>query len=427
MEKYGNYPIQDLSGGFRRRLSVALAFLGSPDLVILDEPCSGVDQRARRNIWELIESLKHGRAVILATHYLDEAEHLSDNILIMNNGKIVMDIASPDSLKDELTKTLAIRGTLLKKYSDLNNELEDEIQSELNTVAPNANFDVKGNHLVISLKYDEGEKLAQVMRIFEKFEVEGKLRDFRVHTKNLDDIFNALNRINNPAQATALYKHYQKNGANGKAYTNGHNRYAREEKLEETWKERVIQFVQIVTLLLWKRWTHFRRNYRLLITILLLPPIFLVIAMSFMKLRPPDEHGVALKISSNLYPNSTEYSSYEQPHTFTADIQNRMWSNNLNCGTNSSEFCAKFDDSESANEWQLNTHDQYIGRRFAGNSFNSSRALVWYNNKGYHSMPMKLNEMNSAIFKSEMNDSGFSIGIVNHPFILGKELSTSSM
>lgn len=77
--------MQELSGGYKRRLSIALAFLGSPNLVILDEPCSGVDTKARKNIWELIEVLKKGRAVILATHYLDEAEHLSDNILIMNN------------------------------------------------------------------------------------------------------------------------------------------------------------------------------------------------------------------------------------------------------------------------------------------------------------------------------------------------------
>lgn len=53
-------------------------------MVVLDEPCSGVDMKARKNIWDLISVLRHGRAVALATHYLDEAEHLSDSILIMN-------------------------------------------------------------------------------------------------------------------------------------------------------------------------------------------------------------------------------------------------------------------------------------------------------------------------------------------------------
>lgn len=59
-------------------------FLGSPNLVILDEPCSAVDTKARKKIWEIIKRLRIGRAVILATHFLDEAEHLSDNVLILN-------------------------------------------------------------------------------------------------------------------------------------------------------------------------------------------------------------------------------------------------------------------------------------------------------------------------------------------------------
>ena len=54
-------------------------------MVILDEPCNGVDTKARKDIWELIERLRKGRAVIFATHFLDEAEFLSDNIIIMKN------------------------------------------------------------------------------------------------------------------------------------------------------------------------------------------------------------------------------------------------------------------------------------------------------------------------------------------------------
>lgn len=63
-------------------------FLGSPNLVVLDEPCAGVDIKARKNIWDLISVLRKGRAVALATHYLDEAERLSDSILIMNEVRI---------------------------------------------------------------------------------------------------------------------------------------------------------------------------------------------------------------------------------------------------------------------------------------------------------------------------------------------------
>lgn len=412
---------------------MALAFLGSPNLVILDEPCSGVDQKARKNIWELIETLKQGRALILATHYLDEAEHLSDNILIMNNGKVVTE-ASPHSLKNELTKSFSIHGTILKKYSDLNNELEDEIQSQLELLVPNATFDVKGTQLFISVKYAENpDKLADVIRLFERFEEEGKVKSFRVISRNLEDIFNALNKINNPTQATALFKHYQKNqnglknGANGK-YQNGNKTEVAVPKKEIGVKEKAAEFLRVICLLLWKRWTHFRRNYRLLVTMLLLPAIFEIVAMSFMNLRPLDQHGVALRLSKNLYPNTTEFYSYEDSNTFTEDVLDRLLSMNPNCQASKSDLCSKFDSSEIANQWLLDTHDDFIGRRYGGNSFNANRVLVWYNNKGYHSMPMKLNEINSAMFKSEMNDPEYSIATVNHPFKVGdKELSTSSM
>lgn len=433
LEKYEEYRVQELSGGFQRRLSVALAFLGSPNLVILDEPCSGVDQKARKNIWQLIETLREGRALILATHYLDEAEHLSDNIIIMNNGKIITE-ASPQSLKNELTKTFSIHGTIIKKYSDLNNELEDEIQSELEQLVPNATFDIKSNQLFISVKYAENpERLADVMRLFERFEAEGKVKGFRVISRNLEDIFNALNKINNPTQVASLTKHYQKNingvknGYNSKYYNgnaaaNGTN--ATEEKVAKgKWEE----FIKLVMLLLWKRWTHFRRNYRLLLTILLLPAVFEIVAMSFMNLRPLDQHGVALKLSKNLYPNATEFYSYEFPNSFTEEVVDRMYATNPKCSNNSDQ-CIRFDNAEIANDWLIDSLDEFMGRRYVGNTFNSNRMVVWYNNKGYHAMPMQLNEQNSALFKSEMNDSDFSISTINHPFKVGdKELSTSSM
>ncbi len=80
----------NLSGGEKRRLGIAMALVGEPDLVFLDEPTTGLDPGARRELWAVIRSLKAaGRTVVLTTHYLDEAEHLSDDVAIMNKGKIV--------------------------------------------------------------------------------------------------------------------------------------------------------------------------------------------------------------------------------------------------------------------------------------------------------------------------------------------------
>lgn len=91
-------PVSRLSGGTRRRLCVALAFLGSPRLVILDEPGAGVDPAARRRIWRLIDQHRINRTVLLSTHHLDEADMLSDTVVVMHKGKILC-TGSPLSLK----------------------------------------------------------------------------------------------------------------------------------------------------------------------------------------------------------------------------------------------------------------------------------------------------------------------------------------
>jgi ABC-2 type transport system ATP-binding protein len=79
-----------MSGGEKRKLGIALALINDPEMLFLDEPTTGLDPKARRDLWDLIESMKHnGTTILLTTHYLDEAEVLSDHVGIMNKGKII--------------------------------------------------------------------------------------------------------------------------------------------------------------------------------------------------------------------------------------------------------------------------------------------------------------------------------------------------
>ncbi len=88
-EKANNYAEQ-LSGGQRQRLSIAAALVHSPQVFFLDEPTTGLDPQARRNLWGLIREVRdRGVTVIMTTHYLDEAELLCDRVAIMDNGKII--------------------------------------------------------------------------------------------------------------------------------------------------------------------------------------------------------------------------------------------------------------------------------------------------------------------------------------------------
>lgn len=78
-----------LSGGWQRKVSIAIALINNPQILFLDEPTLGLDVIARKELWKIIESLKGKVTIILTTHYMEEAESLSDRIAIMNKGNIV--------------------------------------------------------------------------------------------------------------------------------------------------------------------------------------------------------------------------------------------------------------------------------------------------------------------------------------------------
>jgi ABC-2 type transport system ATP-binding protein len=87
-----------LSGGQQQRLAVACALVGDPELLFLDEPTTGLDPQARRQLWEIIRSFgEHGRTVLLTTHYMDEAERLCDRVAIVDHGKVIA-LGSPREL-----------------------------------------------------------------------------------------------------------------------------------------------------------------------------------------------------------------------------------------------------------------------------------------------------------------------------------------
>ena len=98
LEQSRNTLCINLSGGQQQRLSVALALINDPQILFLDEPTTGLDPQARRNIWDIIDfSRQKGKTIFLTTHYMEEAERLCDRVAIINNGEIIA-IDRPDKL-----------------------------------------------------------------------------------------------------------------------------------------------------------------------------------------------------------------------------------------------------------------------------------------------------------------------------------------
>jgi ABC-2 type transport system ATP-binding protein len=100
-EKAGAYP-ENLSGGQKQRLSIATALVHNPKVFFMDEPTTGLDPQARRNLWDLVRQVRDkGVTVLITTHYMDEAELLCDRVAIMDNGKIIA-LDSPKNLIKQL-------------------------------------------------------------------------------------------------------------------------------------------------------------------------------------------------------------------------------------------------------------------------------------------------------------------------------------
>ncbi|ANI89260.1 ABC transporter ATP-binding protein [Arachidicoccus ginsenosidimutans] len=96
---------KELSGGQKQRFSIATTLINQPKIIFLDEPTTGLDPQARRNLWDLILDIrKKGTTVIITTHYMDEAEFLCDRIAIIDSGKIIS-LDTPDKMIDDLVAT----------------------------------------------------------------------------------------------------------------------------------------------------------------------------------------------------------------------------------------------------------------------------------------------------------------------------------
>ena len=125
-----------ISGGQRQRFLLALALINQPQMLFLDEPSTGLDPQARRNLWQLIQDIKtQGKTLILTTHYMEEAQHLCDEIAIMDYGQIIA------------------RGTpqdLIKRYSQ-----------HVTVILPKSHFRLSGHKL--SLPFQEVKDTVEIM------------------------------------------------------------------------------------------------------------------------------------------------------------------------------------------------------------------------------------------------------------------------
>jgi ABC-2 type transport system ATP-binding protein len=183
LEEKRNARVGALSGGQKQRLSIACALVGDPELLFLDEPTTGLDPQARRQLWELVDRLRGmGRTIVLTTHYMDEAERLCDRIAIVDHGRMIA-LGAPRELVRSLGAEQMVELTMRDGSAG---GLDQEALGGLPGV-----LGVRVDGPVVTLQVTAAhEALPALMGMVER--AGAGIAELRTHTPTLEDVFVSL-------------------------------------------------------------------------------------------------------------------------------------------------------------------------------------------------------------------------------------------
>jgi ABC-2 type transport system ATP-binding protein len=182
LEDKANSRVGNLSGGQKQRLALACALVGAPDFLFLDEPTTGLDPQARRQLWDLIEQFKKaGTTTLLTTHYMDEAERLCDRVAIMDHGKVIA-----LGTTRELVASIGVEHVVEFSAGNRNRQLEASRLQQIDGVR-----EVRSNNGNVLMEVSELHRA--VPALLDELERQGvPLTELRTHSATLEDVFVAL-------------------------------------------------------------------------------------------------------------------------------------------------------------------------------------------------------------------------------------------
>lgn len=163
-----------LSGGQKQRLSVALALVNDPDIVFLDEPTTGMDPQARRQLWDVIADLRgRGKTILLTTHYMEEAQQLCDRVAVVDHGKII-ETGSPNEL-------------IRRHFSEIAIQFADGQGADGYSALPGVTHAAVEEGLVTVYSTDVPRTMAALLE--REVGAGGRLKDLSVRSATLEDVF----------------------------------------------------------------------------------------------------------------------------------------------------------------------------------------------------------------------------------------------
>ena len=189
--------IENLSGGEKRKLSIAISLIGGSKIIFLDEPTSGIDILSRRNLWEKLKNLSENKIIVICTHFMNEASFLAKRIGILNNGKLLC-VGSPFFLIEKYGKFILINVVVENNFfNDENNKkIIEFVNDNLNE---KIEYEILFNEILFKIPFDRNNFNLEIF--FEKFDKNIKnlnIKFYNVSMSNLEDVFiNVLKKNTN--------------------------------------------------------------------------------------------------------------------------------------------------------------------------------------------------------------------------------------
>ncbi|XP_043857076.1 ATP-binding cassette sub-family A member 13 [Dromiciops gliroides] len=469
-----NKHVRALSGGMKRKLSIAIAFIGNSNVVVLDEPTSGVDPCARRGIWDILLKYRAGRTLIFTTHHLDEAEVLSDRIAILQHGQLRCS-GSPSSLKEAyghgLTLTLTKQPFILQVQDakDI-----DQVTSLIQIYIPQAFLKENGgNELTYAIPKDTDKACFKgLFQALDQNLHHLHLTGYGISDTTLEEVFLKLLQDSKNKQHVPGTRNLESIERSTEQQNDNNNSH-RKIRLSQGAK---LLLTQMAALLV-KRFHHTRRGWKGTLSDLVLPVLFVALAMGLFMVKPLVTDYPSLKLTPGHYDNEEAYFfSSESGDTGLSSVLLRSFSVQ-------DPLCENFrPDLKKVSCWQSdpfpprafqdscgclkcpkeNTSVPYLKNSAGHTLFNLSAldieehlllpskkprlggwsfgvkvpnqgqdtninmsesptlAKVWYNQKGFHALPSYLNHLNNLILwqhlPASVNWRQYGITLYSHPY-----------
>lgn len=437
LEDKRNVMTKMLSGGMKRKLSVGIALIGDSKIVILDEPTSGMDPAARRFTWDLLQKERSNRTILLTTHFMDEADLLGDRIAIMSNG-IVQCCGSSLFLKNKYGVGYHM---VMVKSENCNVEIVTSVVKQYVGGACLEN-DV-GLELSYILPKEESSQFESLFSHLEKHKQELGIDSYGASVTTLEEVFLKVKEVNDiqdedETLSKKLYRRLSSKASTSKDTATEHASPSNGAGNAATTSLSVLEgsvsnlrsverntgpklFIQKWIAMFMKRMLHSMRYKRAIITQLLMPGFWTLIAMVVAKTFPQPTDSPALTMNTEMFKNNfVPYSDLERFNE-SDEVINAYIKQFANSKTSPINVTDKYNGNMTS--YIIRTSENDIGdfntRNLVALTVEEAKKTdlhltAWFNNAAYHSTSVSLNALNNAVYKYFTKSSG-RITTINHP------------